>query len=343
MPRKNTPQHAGLKEVAAATGVSLMTVSRALRGLDGVSDAKRAKILQVARKLNYLPNSNARSLAVTNSNLIGICLPNLYNDVFADILVSMRDVFRRAGYATVIETTEYDPQAEYDWVERLLSWRPAAVVLTGHDHLPETVSALRGAKIPTLEIWDVSGDPIDIAVGLDHEATGRALGTHVAGLGYKRPAYVGAIRGYDPRADARLRGLRDAFAHRLDPAEWIVSRVDAGNSFSSGAEGTRRLLSGGAAPDVIFYLNDQFAFGGLMTCGEFDLNVPSDIGLVGFNAVDLTCVLKPELTTSASPRREIGGTGARQLLARLNGLPAAPPIVLDARNIEGATPQAQPA
>ncbi|MEO0387727.1 MAG: LacI family DNA-binding transcriptional regulator [Pseudomonadota bacterium] len=331
---------AGLREVAEASGVSMMTASRALRGLEGVSAAKRQQILTVADGLNYVPNRNARSLAVTNSDLIGVSLPTLFNDVFADILDSMRDVFRKAGYAIVVETTEYDSQAEQAWVERLLSWRPAAVVLTGHDHLGRTKTLLRNSAVPVLEIWDVGPDPIDIGIGLDHVAAGRMLGAYGAGLGYRRPAYVGAAEGFDPRAEARFRGLVEAFAPTCPAASWIVARVEERNPFVAGEIGLAAALGQGA-PDIVFFLNDHFAVGGLMHCQKQRIAVPDDLGLAGFNALRIASVVTPDLTTLASPRREIGGRGARRLVARLRGVDTRGTEVLDARLVPGGTTRPQ--
>ncbi|MFN4130016.1 MAG: LacI family DNA-binding transcriptional regulator, partial [Paracoccaceae bacterium] len=96
------PAKTRIVDLAARVGVSAMTVSRALRGVEGVSEAKRSEILLLAKRLNYLPDMTARSMVVANSNLVGIALPTLFNDVFADVLSGMRGTFRSAGFATVI-------------------------------------------------------------------------------------------------------------------------------------------------------------------------------------------------------------------------------------------------
>ncbi|MFN3824965.1 MAG: LacI family DNA-binding transcriptional regulator [Pseudorhodobacter sp.] len=323
-----------IEDVAAAAGVSAMTVSRALRGMEGVSEARRAEILRLATAMNYVPDSSARSLAMANSTLIGISLPNLFNEVFADILAAMRDIFRSAGFSTVIETTDYDTGTERDWVERLLSWRPAGIILTGTDHDPDLRARLRGARVPVLEIWDHSDDPIDISVGIDHLAAGRALGDHAVSLGYARPAFLGAPEGFDKRADARMEGVRLAFGLAHLPA----ARPHETNSFEAGRIGTLHLLADPAArPDVIFCLNDHHAFGCMMTAQGLGLDVPGDIGVVGFNALGLTNVLPQALTTMRTPRRQMGTLGARHLLARIHGAKVARATCLPCTLQPGAT------
>lgn len=330
MARRKT--QTSIQDVARAASVSIMTVSRAIRGIEGVSDAKRTEILQIARKLNYTPNSNARSLVVANSNLVGISLPTFAGEVFGDILKGMRGMFDQAGYSSVIDTTEYSRDAELSWITRLLSWQPAAVILTGTDHHPDTRDMLRHARVPVLEIWDYTDDPIDISVGIDHRDAGFQIGEYAYQLGYSNPAFVGMPAGYDTRADARVQGLRDAF----QGACVEVAQTTVANAFTMGFEGTKALLAQGQ-PDVVFFLNDHMAFGGIMACNAAGLSVPKDIGIAGFNALDLTHVLPQPLTTVSTPRRLMGMTGARALLARMNGIEKIENTALPVKIIAGKT------
>jgi LacI family gluconate utilization system Gnt-I transcriptional repressor len=329
-----------IEDVAKKANVSIMSVSRALRGVEGVSEKKRAEILRIARQMKYMPNSNARSLVVANSNLIGISLPTFAGEVFAEILNGMRRTFDLAGYSSVIDTTEYRPEAELNWIRRLLSWQPAGIILTGTDHHPETRDLLRSSPIPVLEIWDHTHDPIDICVGINHFNAGQMIGEHVVTLGYRCPAFVGTPHGHDLRADARLAGLRDVFRRALS-TDVVVAQTTLGNAFVTGFEGTAHLLSEGK-PDVICYLNDLMAFGGMMQCQKRQFQVPRDIGIVGFNGLDLTSVLPTDLTTVRTPRQRMGVTGARNLLSRINGVPTEKSVLLPLELNAGQSTRQQP-
>lgn len=316
-----------------------MTVSRSMRGVEGVSEMTRQRILSLAQDMNYVPSSSARALAATNANLIGISFPTLFNDVFPDILEGMRRIFDQAGYSSVMDTTDYDPARELSWAERFLAWRPAAVILTGVDHDPELRARLIRGRIPTLEIWDVTDDPIDLCVGIDHYREGLALGRRIAEMGYRAPVYVGAPPGMDHRADMRAEGVSDAF--RAVGARELVRRGGlGGNSFVVGAEGFGQ-IDLADAPDVVFFLTDNMAFGGMMAAQRAGLRVPEDIGIVGFNGLDLTTVLPRPLTTMASPRRQIGQVGARHLLARLNGVSSPRITCLPCEFVAGSTVRSQ--
>ncbi len=288
--------------------------------------------------MGYVPSSAARALAVANSTLVGISLPTLLNDVFADALAGMRRTLDQAGYSSVIDTSDYDLARERAWAMRTLAWRPAALILTGVDHDADLRARLVAGRMPVLEIWDVTEAPIDLCVGIDHAAEGLVLARHVAGLGYRAPAWVGAPPGVDPRADKRFASVARAFR---DVGARAVRRfaVTGDNSFVAGSQGFG-LIDRADPPDVVFFLTDNMAFGGMMAARAAGLDVPGDVGIVGFNGLDLTTVLPEPITTLHTPRRQIGVTGVRHLLARLNGV-AVPPVTRLAGTLRpGATTRA---
>ncbi|MGL4636704.1 MAG: LacI family DNA-binding transcriptional regulator [Beijerinckiaceae bacterium] len=328
--------------MANRVGVSIMTVSRAMRGVEGVSAAKRNEILEAAKALGYRPNRTARSLAASHSTLIGISLPTMFNEVFADILDGMRRTFDMAGFDLVIDNSDYDSRREELWVERMIDWKPAGVILSGVDHADAVRDQLRLAKIPTLEIWDQRNDPIDICLGIDHEDAGRTIANHLIACGYRRPAFVGVEEGRDPRAEKRLWGMRDAFL-AASLGEMAVARSERHASFEAGMTGTNILLQtsrakpGQERPDCICYLNDHMAFGGLSACERQGLSVPDDIGVVGFNGLGINAVLPRPITTVITPRLLMGSSGARMLLARINGAKVERQVILPVTLAPGTT------
>jgi len=162
------PEKIRIEDVAQAAGVSIMSVSRAMRGVEGVSQAKREEILKIARNIGYYPNRVAVSLAASSSNLIGVSVPTLFGTVFSEIYDAMRLSFERAGFATVIDITDYSQEHEEAWVERMIAWHPAGLILSGVAHSEGTKERLLKANIPVLEIWDFATNPIDMCVGVDH-------------------------------------------------------------------------------------------------------------------------------------------------------------------------------
>lgn len=313
------PDRPRIEDVAEKANVSIMSVSRAMRGVEGISQAKREEILRIARSIGYYPNRVAVSLAASSSNLIGVSVPTLFGTVFAEIYDAMRGSFEKAGFATVIDITDYSMAHEEAWVERMISWRPAGLILSGVDHSETTRERLLKSNIPILEIWDHTPNPIDLCVGIEHLKTGAQMGKYLTDLGYKSPAYVGVKQGKDARADRRLAGLSNSFVD-AGGAFIHIERSSNDTSFESGFVATTQLLKAvNEKPDVICYLNDNMAFGGLMACERLGLTCPDDLGIVGYNGLNINKVLQNRITTSITPRRKMGELGAKNLIAKILG------------------------
>ncbi len=337
--RRGNSTAARIEDVAQEAGVSIMSVSRAMRGVEGVSPTTRARILEVAETLGYSPSSVAGSLAAANSTLIGISVPTLHDEVFSDLFEAMRTIFSRAGFQTVFDTTEYEQAREGAWVERMMAWRLAGLVLSGADHSETTRRVLRRSPMPVLELWDYTQTPIDMVVGIDHFAAGLDMGRALVERGYTRPAWIGAEAGYDSRAEQRLDGFTHAFTDAGNAAPIIIP-LPRPHSFEGGQAGARRALERRSEierPDVLYCLNDYIAFGALVECEAHGLTIPGDIGIAGFNDLSLNRVLPSPITTSRTPRRMMGEEGARMLVGRILGVPAPPPCPMPVDIVMGAT------
>ena len=335
-------ERAKIEDVAREAKVSIMSVSRAMRGVEGLSAAKRAEILKIAKKIGYEPNSVAGSLAAANTTLIGISVPTLEDAVFGEIFDGMRPIFNRSGFQTVFDTTEYQVKREEDWIDRMISWRPAGIVLSGVDHSKASRRKLIGSGIPTLEIWDYSDNPIDLCVGVDHYQTGKEMAEYLLKLGYQNPAYVGVEYQRDRRADKRLDGFQDTFA---DAGFKLTAKVrlEEAVSFEAGKLGVARVFETAiTAPDVIYFLNDHMAVGGLMECEARGISIPDSIGIVGFNGLNINNVLANPITTMITPRNLMGSTAASLLVARILNVETEKCVSLPVELFSGKTVRSQP-
>lgn len=314
--KKSVPK---IEDVAQIAKVSIMSVSRAMRGVEGVSESKRDEIIQIARKIGYHPSNAAAILAAASSPLIGVSIPTLFGTVFAEIYNNMRATFEHGGFQTIFDVNDYSEENEEAWVERMISWRPAGLILTGVDHTTKTRRLIKAAGIPTLEIWDYSQKPIDMCVGIDHYKAGHLIGNHIAQLGYKNPAYIGVNTGRDKRSENRFNGMRDAFSkHSIK-----FCKIDSSSNtatFETGMIATEKLLTWMEnPPDVIFYLNDNMAFGGTMCCDKLGIKIPKEIGIVGCNDLNINTVLNRQISTTITPLATMGAIGARNLIAKISG------------------------
>ena len=304
-----------LRDVSEASGVSEMTVSRVLRNRSDVSDATRAKVLAATKSLGYVPNKIAGALASQRVNLVAVIIPSLSNMVFPEVMTGISEVLDETDLQPVFGVTNYHPEREEKVLYQMLSWRPSGVIIAGLEHSEASKAMLRAADIPVVEIMDVDGDPIDAAVGISHRRAGREMALEIVGAGYKRIGFLGTKMPLDHRARKRFEGFTEALAKAgLEVADQAF--YSGGSALLKGREMTEKILSRTPDLDFIYYSNDMIGAGGLLYCLDKGIDVPGQIGLAGFNGVELLEGLPRKLATMDSCRTEIGRKAARIIANR---------------------------
>lgn len=308
-----------LSDVAREAGVSEITVSRVIRSKGPVASQTRQRVEAAIRKVGYVPNRVAGALASSGSDLIGVIIPSLTNIVFPDMLRGLHDAVSPHGLRPVVCVTDYRLDSERELVCSILAWRPAALVLTGFEHDPQTRRMLEGGAPTTIEVMDIDGVPLDIAIGLSHAGAGRSTARYLLERGYRRFGYVG----HDADRDHRAARRRDGFLETVREAGAQVAGVVAlpePSSVPAGRRGLASLLAGDARFDAVYFSNDDMAVGGYFHCLAAGLDVPGRIALAGFNGLDLGQTLPQPLTTVRSARYAIGLRAGQAVLDRLAGV-----------------------
>ena len=201
-----------LAEVADAAGVGESTVSRVLRNHGSFSGKTRDRVMAAVERLGYVPNRIAGTLASTASRLVAFVIPSLSNIVFPDVLRGASAVLEENRYQAVFSVTDYDPTKEEALAAAMLAWRPAAVMLAGYEHTEGTVKMLRASGCRIVEMLDVDGDALDLAVGFSNGAAGRESAAFLLKRGYRRIGYVGHDLNRDTRAGKRFAGFCETLA-----------------------------------------------------------------------------------------------------------------------------------
>lgn len=310
-----------LAEVARAAGVSKMTASRVLRSDGGYSEETRLKVMAEVDRLGYLPNRLATVFAGDKtSTFVGVSIPDLGNEVFAQVLEGIDLKLGSFGFQTVLGLTQHTLEEEENWIHTVLSWQPAGLILTGRSHSARALEVLRNANIPIVEIWDLNSSPLDISVGINHYDCGFEMGRHLVGLGYRALGYVGTSHDTANAATARLEG----FVKAVTDGGGTVARqfcLHDTASYYPGFYGTEQLLASGAEVDCIYYQNDSMAFGGLQYCQKIGLEIPSEIGIAGWGDMPIASVLQQRLTSIHVSHLKLGQAAAEAMVARISGEP----------------------
>ncbi len=305
-----------LRDVSEASGVSEMTVSRVLRNRGDVSDATREKVLAAAKELGYVPNKIAGSLASNRVNLVAVIIPSLSNMVFPEVLTGINQVLEGTGLQPVVGVTDYLPEKEERVLYEMLSWRPSGVIIAGLEHSDAARAMMKGAGIPVVEIMDSDGTPIDAMVGISHRRAGREMARAILKAGYTRIGFMGTKMPLDHRARKRFEGFTETLARNGVEIE-DRAFYSGGSALAKGREMTADMLARSPELDFLYYSNDMIGAGGLLYLLEKGIDVPGQIGLAGFNGVELLQGLPRRLATMDACRLEIGRRAAEIVAARL--------------------------
>ena len=318
-PRASIPAHvrmrrATLRDVAQLSGVSEISVSRVMRNAPSVSERLKSRVLAAANELGYTPTRLAGALKTSSSNLVAVIVPSIGNGVFPEVLNGIESVLADAGLQPVLGITQYDRQREMQVLRDMLAWSPMGVIMAGTDHEPTVSKMIAQHDIPVVEFMDIDRPAMQSSVGISNINAAVAVADLLAERGYKRPGYIGAWSERPDRSKAR----RQAFENRLNELGIpLVDKEIAGVPASAmvGAQTTEILLDRSPDIDAIFFANDDQALGALFHCQRTGRKVPDDIGLIGFNGIEIGCATPTVLASVVTPRFQMGVETAKLLLS----------------------------
>ncbi|CAD0184451.1 Gluconate utilization system GNT-I transcriptional repressor [Ruegeria sp. THAF57] len=305
-----------LRDVSEASGVSEMTVSRVLRNRGDVSDATRTRVLAAAKELGYVPNKIAGALASSRVNLVAVIIPSLSNMVFPEVLTGINQVLEDTELQPVVGVTDYLPEKEEKVLYEMLSWRPSGVIIAGLEHTDAARAMLDSAGIPVVEVMDTDGKPVDAMVGISHRRAGREMAQAILKAGYEHIGFMGTKMPLDHRARKRFEGFTEVLGkHGIE----IEDRefYSGGSALAKGREMTQAMLERSPELDFLYYSNDMIGAGGLLYLLDQGIDVPGQIGLAGFNNVELLQGLPRKLATMDACRLEIGRKAAEIIATQL--------------------------
>ncbi|MEJ2766311.1 gluconate operon transcriptional repressor GntR [Photobacterium sp. MCCC 1A19761] len=304
-----------LQDIADQVGVTKMTVSRCLRDPSQVSEALQEKIAAAVEALGYIPNRAPDILSNAKSNAIGVLVPSLTNQVFAEVIRGIESVTAPAGYQTMLAHYGYSPELEEQSIASLLSYNVDAMILSESVHTERARKMLQTAAIPVIEIMDSVSPSIEQAVGFDNLAAGQAMTEAMLQRGCRKIAYFAARM--DERTRLKMAGYRRAMeAAGIEP---LTIQTEEASSFTLGARLLGQMLAQHPDVDGIFCTNDDLAIGAVFECQRRGIAVPGQIAIAGFHGHDISQTMLPRLATVVTPREQIGKVAAEQLLARLKG------------------------
>lgn len=306
-----------LADVAQLAGVGTMTVSRALRTPDQVSDKLREKIEAAVQQLGYLPNLAASALASASSWTVGMVVPSLSEAGCSEMFAGLQQVLLPAGYQIMLAESRHRPEQEEKLIETLLASNIAAAVLLSAEHSDTVRQWLNNSGIPVIEIGARRADPLDMNIGIDNAAAMFELTRMLIQRGYQNIGLLCASQEQWVFQQYLQGWYKAMLRHHMSPNRVINAAEPP--TFSTGAAQLPEFLLAWPELDALVCVSDELACGALYESQRRRIKVPDDLAIVGFGDSDVSRVCQPPLTTVAVPHRQIGVEAGRALLARLNG------------------------
>ena len=306
-----------MADVAAAAGVSTMTVSRALKPNTSVNEKTRAKIQEAADALGYVLDSSAANLSSRKTGFIAVTIPSINNANFADTLRGIVERLRDTNLQVLLGYTNYSMAEEERLIEQFLQRRPEAVVMTGGAHTDRCRTLIENSGVPVVETWDLPDEALGDVVGFSNADAGRLMVRHFYDQGYRKIGFIGGDTSRDTRGLDRRRGFVQALEELGLDTDRLIGSGPPPISMREGAASMKRLLDEWPDTDAVMCVSDLSAFGALTECQRNGLRVPDDIAIAGFGAYDIAEHAIPAITTVDVAAQAIGVSTAEILLQNL--------------------------
>ena len=312
-------KHISLKDLAQALGVSVPTVSRALKDSPEISQELRAKVKRLAKEMNYRPNPFAMSLRKNTPRIIGVIVPDLVTHFFSSILSGIEDTAVANGYFVIITTSHESYEHEKRNIENLVNMRVEGIIAcvsqetTDYSHWV----ALSDINMPLILFDRVCLTERFSTVIADGAESAQAATQHLLDTGSKRVAFIGGANHLDI-VKRRKHGYLEALRANGIPIEKelvVCRKID----YEEGKRATESLLALPNPPDAILAMNDTLAFAAMEVIKSHGLRIPQDIALIGYTDEKHANYVEPKLSAVCHQTYLMGQTACRLLIDRLRG------------------------
>jgi DNA-binding LacI/PurR family transcriptional regulator len=295
-----------IKDIAKAAGVSHSTVSRSLSDSPLVTPDTKARIQRLAREMGYIPDAWARSLVMGETRAVGVVVTTIADPFIAEVVQGIESTAYEHDYTVILASSNSDPSREISAVEMLRSKRVDGVIVTASRVGALYQTHLERVGVPVVLInnhSEQSGHYL-YSVTVDNQHGGYLATRHLVELGHRRIAYVTGPLNHSSDT-GRLAGYHQA----LNEAgiSFDSALVAPGNGrVESGEQALSELLKAAGPFTAVFCYNDMTAIGLLRAARRFNLAVPQDLSVVGFDDISFASYVCPALTTIAQPQFEMG-------------------------------------
>ncbi len=305
-----------IKDLAEALGVSVSTVSRALKDHPDISIKTKVRVQELADRLNYKPNTIALSLRQGRSHIIGIIVPQIVHHFFASIISGIEEFAFKRGYSVIICQSNESYEREVINTQTLISSRADGIIIsptkdtTNFDHFKN----IEENKIPITFVDRVCPNITTDKVVIDDYKAAFEATEYLINTGCKKLSHFSGPKNLEI-SEKRKKGFTDALlANNIAINEHLIISCD---NFHDAKAKCNKLLAQNNIPDGIFTVNDLTAAGAISAIKNAGLKVPEQISVVGFTNGEISKITDPPLTTVDQNGFKMGQKATELLISRI--------------------------
>lgn len=312
---RQLPRRNGIREVAAAAGVSVGTVSNVLNSPDLVAGSTRERVELAMRELGFVRNGLAHQLRAGRSATVGAVVLDLANPFFTEVNRSVEDRLAEDDCVLIVCSTDENIDKEARYLRLLEEQGVRGILITPADPGSERIAQIRARGLPVVLMDCPSPIPEMCSVAVDDVQGGELAAGHLIARGHRRIAYFNGPHTIRQCADRSL-GMRNALRGAgLDPARQLLEVTLNGNVTAEGAVAhLEKVLADPDVPSAIACVNDVVALGALRGLRQRGIRVPDEMAVIGYDDVPFAAELYTPLTTIRQPKQQLGRAAAELLL-----------------------------
>ncbi|MGX7217732.1 ribose utilization transcriptional repressor RbsR [Enterococcus raffinosus] len=297
-----------IKDVAKQSGVSIATVSQILNGNEQKFSPKTVeKVLAAKAELNYEPDYFARRMIMKKSKTIGVLIPDITNPFFGTLVLGIEGILYRENFVTMLCNADLDTKKETDYLEELSRRGVDGFIIASSAISNQAINeTLRKKNLPYIVLDQKKAEGFSDAVLTDDFSGGKIAGEHLQQLGHKKVAVV-LPEDATENIKTRLTGFKEIYPDAV--------QVYGELSKIGGRQAAKAIVE--TEVTGIFAINDEIAFGLYLGLAELKKKIPQDYSVIGYDNIDMSEYVTPQLTTIAQPIYELGQTTAELLLERI--------------------------
>jgi LacI family transcriptional regulator len=312
-----------LKDIAGRAGVSIMTVSKALREAKDIAPSTRARIRKIAEEMGYVPDLSAQLMRSRRTKLFGLIISAATNPIYARIVMAIEERAHEIGYDLLFAHSLNQPSREEACIRRFLLRRVDGLFVTPVYRLTPTAVAyeeIRRFKVPTVILGHRGLFCSDFAnIETDDIAASYSVTKHLLQLGHKRIAYFTGPP-VSPSAQERYEGYRRALREaNLEVDDRLV--FNAGSTIEEGEKAALQMLNEDPKPTAVQAVNDLVAIGAAEVFLNQGISIPGQLSIAGFGNILVSEYFRVPLTTVRQPKLRLGYAAMDLMQGLLKGEP----------------------